>query len=154
MKVQSPLKDKRILVVDDEEDVLLTIRDLLDESIVDVASDYEGAFGRKTYASNTVGGYYAARLAVLERLFKLKRKAAVLAIREVGKGYAIPLGVWQVRENVRNAMKQKPFKYNTLKAALTRIASQFQIPLERWIERSSLLKDALFQRRISDYLRV
>jgi len=58
-----------------------------------------------------------------------------------------------VRENVRNAMRQKPLKYNTLGEALTRIASQFQIPMEHWIERSRLLRDALFQRRITDYLR-
>ena len=50
-------------------------------------------------------------------------------------------------------MRQKPLKYNTLEEALTRIASQFQIPLERWIERSRLLRDALFQKRITDYLK-
>jgi len=59
----------------------------------------------------------------------------------------------QVRENVRNAMRQKPLKYNTLGEALTRIASRFQIPLEHWIERSRLLRDVLFQRRITDYFR-
>jgi hypothetical protein len=52
-----------------------------------------------------------------------------------------------------DACMQKPLKYNTLGDALTRIASQFQIPLEHWIERSRLFRDALFQRRITDYLR-
>jgi len=115
-------------------------------------SDWEGFEGRTTYA-NIGGCYYAARLAVGELLVKEKRQAAVVVLREAHPGYIMPVGVWQVRENVRNAMRQKPLKYNTLEEALTRIASQFQIPLERWIERSRLLRDALFQRRITDYLK-
>jgi len=57
-----------------------------------------------------------------------------------------------VRENVRNAVRQFPLKYNTLEEALARIAGQFQIPLERWIGRSKLLQDALFQKKITEYL--
>jgi hypothetical protein len=115
-------------------------------------SDWEGFDGRTTYAD--IGGcYYAARLAVGELLAKERRQAAVVVLREAHPGYIMPVGVWQVRENVRNAVRQVPLKYNTLEEALTRIASQFQIPLERWIERSRLLRDALFQRRITDYLK-
>jgi len=77
----------------------------------------------------------------------------VVVLREAHPGYIMPVGVWQVRENVRNAMRQKPLKYNTLGEALTRIASQFQIPLEQWVERSRLLRDMLFQRRITEYFR-
>jgi DNA-binding response OmpR family regulator len=40
---QSYLKGKRILAVDDEEDVLETIEDVLDEARVDRARDYESA---------------------------------------------------------------------------------------------------------------
>jgi hypothetical protein len=115
-------------------------------------SDWEGFDGRTTYAS--IGGcYYAARLAVGELLEKERRQAAVVVLREAHPGYIMPVGVWHVRENVRNAMRQKPLKYNTLKEALFRVASQFQIPLERWIENSRLLRDAFFQRRITHYLR-
>jgi len=115
-------------------------------------SDWEGFDGRTTYAS--IGGcYYAARLAVGELLVKERRQAVVVVLREAHPEYIMPVGVWQVRENVRNAMRQKPLKYNTLEEALNHIASQFQIPLEHWIERSRLLRDALFQRRITDYLR-
>jgi hypothetical protein len=115
-------------------------------------SDWEGFDGRTTYAS--IGGcYYAARLAVGELLAKERRQASVVVLREAHPGYIMPVGVWQVRENVRNAVRQEPLKYNTLEEALARIASRFQIPLKRWIERSKLLQDALFQRRITDYLR-
>jgi hypothetical protein len=112
--------------------------------------DWEGFGGRTTYAS--IGGcYYAARLAVGELLMKESRQALVLVLREAHPGYIMPMGVWQVRENVRNALRQKPLKYNTLNEALGRVASQFQIPMRQWIERSTLLKNTLFQRRISEY---
>jgi hypothetical protein len=115
-------------------------------------SDWEGFDGRTTYAS--IGGcYYAARLAVGEMLIKERRQASVVVLREIRPGYIMPVGVWQVRENVRNAMRNPPKKYNTLEEALARIASQFRIPLKRWVESSKLLQDALFQKKITEYLR-
>jgi hypothetical protein len=38
-----------------------------------------------------------------------------------------------------------------LNEALIRIGNQFQIPMKQWIEKSRLLRNALFQRRITDY---
>ncbi len=40
---ESLLKDKRILAVDDEEDILESIVDILEESVIDSALDYESA---------------------------------------------------------------------------------------------------------------
>ena len=40
---ESLLKGKHILAVDDEEDILETIVDILDESVIDAARDYESA---------------------------------------------------------------------------------------------------------------
>jgi len=115
-----------------------------------IYSDWEDYEGRTTYAE--IGGcYYAARLAVCELLTKERRQATVLVLREAHPSYIMPVGVWQVRENVRNAMKQEPMKFNTLNEALTRIASQFQIPLQRWLTESKLLQNALFQRRLTQY---
>ena len=116
-------------------------------------SDWEGFGGRTTYAS--IGGcYYAARLAVGELLMRERRQASVIVFRETHPGYIIPVGVWQVRENVRNALQQKPLKFNTINEALTHIANQFQIPMKQWIEKSSLLRNTLFQRRITEYFRL
>jgi hypothetical protein len=113
-------------------------------------SDWEDYEGRTTYAQ--IGGcYYAARLAVCELLIKERHQATVIVLREAHPGYIMPVGVWQVRENVRNAMRQKPFTFNTLNSALKYIASQFQIPLPQWIRRSELLRKALFQRKITDF---
>jgi len=113
--------------------------------------DWEGYEKRTTYAQ--IGGcYYAARLAVSELLVKEQRQATVIVLREAHPGYIMPVGVWQVRENVKNAMRQKPLLYNTLNEALQRIANQFRIPLESWVRESHLIRNTLFQRRITDFL--
>ena len=115
-----------------------------------IFSDYEGNNGRKTYAQ--IGGcYYSARLAVCEQLAREKRQATVIVLREARPGYIMPVGVWQVRENVRNAVHNVPHKYNTLAEALHRISTRLQIPLRRWILQSELLKNALFQKKITDF---
>lgn len=117
-----------------------------------VCSDWEDHEGRTTYAD--IGGcYYAARLAVCELLERERRQATVIVMREARPGYIMPVGVWQVRENVRNAVRQQPLKFDTLDKALARIASQFQIPLKRWIRNSELLQNALFQRKLTEYFR-
>ncbi len=74
-------------------------------------TDEEGYDGRKQYATETVGGYYAARLSILERLRHDKRQAAVLALRFVTTDYTAPLGVWVVREAVRKAMTSTPLTF-------------------------------------------
>ena len=113
--------------------------------------DWEGHDGRTTYAD--IGGcYYAARLAICELLMKERCQAKVIVLREARPGYIMPVGVWQVRENVRNAMRQRPLKYNTLEEALKRIQSQFHIHISQWIAKSQLIKDALYQRKITQYL--
>jgi hypothetical protein len=114
-------------------------------------SDWEGHERRTTYAQ--IGGcYYAARLAVCEQLVKERRQATVIVLREAHPGYIMPVGVWQVRENVRNAMRQKPLICNTLNEALERISNQFSIPLQSWIRESHLIRSSLFQKRITDFM--
>jgi len=114
-------------------------------------SDWEDYDGRTTYAE--IGGcYYAARLAVCEQLVRERRQATVIVLREAHPGYIMPVGVWQVRENVRNAMRQKPFTFSSLEEALKWIAGRFQISLRRWIMNSELLKNLLFQKKITDFL--
>jgi hypothetical protein len=115
-----------------------------------IYSDWEGNSGRTTYAQ--IGGcYYSARLAVCELLVKERRQATVVVLREARPGYIMPVGVWQVRENVRNAVRNVPYKYNTLNEALNRIASRFEIPIQRWVLQSEILKNALFQKKITDF---
>jgi len=113
-------------------------------------SDSEGFNGRKEYAE--IGGcYYAARLAVNELLNKERRQAGVTILREAHPGYILPVGVWNVRENVRNALKNPAKVFNTLQEALDYIAGKLDIGMKRWIRQSDVLKDALYQKRIDDY---
>lgn len=123
-----------------------------DGRLIVMYSDRESYEGRTKYAD--IGGcYYAARLAVCELLAKERRQATVIVLREAHPGYIMPVGVWQVRENVRNAMRQTPLKFDTLDEVLTHIAGRFQMPLQTWIQNSKLLKDALYQKRLTDYLK-
>ncbi|MFQ5884267.1 MAG: Nre family DNA repair protein [Thermoplasmata archaeon] len=116
-----------------------------------ILSDCEGYKGRSTYAE--IGGcYYAARLAVGEHLNKTRRQARTVILREAHPGYILPVGVWNVRENVRNALSQRPYEFDTLREALTHVGKRMSIPVKRWIKNSSLLKDALYQRKLEDFV--
>jgi hypothetical protein len=117
-----------------------------------IFSDWEPNGGRTTYAA--IGGcYYSARLATCEQLLKERRQATVIVLREARPGYIMPIGVWQVRENVRNAMKTKPYLFKSLAESLQYIGGKFEIPMQRWIMQSELLKQALFQKKISDFFK-
>lgn len=117
---------------------------------IEIMSDSEGYHGRKEYAD--IGGcYYAARLATCELLEKERRQAAVTILREAHPGYIMPVGVWNVRENVRNALRNQPRRFNTLQEALDHIGTRLDIGIPRWIRQSDVLKDALYQKRIDDY---
>ena len=107
-----------------------------------ILSDGEIGRKRRRYAENVGGSYYATRLAVLEKLREMKRIATVLVLREVREGYYAPLGVWQVRENVRNALRSRPLEFSSLKEALEYAYENLgmRIKPEEWRERSTLLK--------------
>jgi len=117
---------------------------------VDIISDCEFFNGRSEYAH--IGGcYYAARMAVNELLIKEGRTAGVVIFREAHPGYIMPVGVWNVRENVRASLKTKPFKYDTLDKALAHVDNVMDIKRDTWIQNSGILKDWMIQRRIDEY---
>ena len=106
-----------------------------------IVSDHEVGRERRDYADNVGGSYYASKLAVLEKLREMRRNASVLILREVHEGYYAPLGVWQVRENVRNALRRKPLEFPSLKEALEHAKTLgMRVPLEEWRKKSVLLK--------------
>jgi len=115
-----------------------------------VMGDAEFYKGRKAYAS--IGGcYYAARLAVNERLTAEGRQAGVVILRETHPGYVMPVGVWNVREHVRRALKEEPRHFDTLEGALARVGEVMAIPVARWIQESQVLTDLKVQRRLDVY---
>lgn len=118
---------------------------------IEIISSHEFYEGRKDYAE--IGGcYYAARLAVNELLMAEGRQAGAVIFREAHPGYVMPVGVWNVRENVRAALKTAPHSFETLSTALQHVVSRMDITLERWISSSAVLTDMMTQRRIDDYV--
>ncbi|MFQ6009852.1 MAG: Nre family DNA repair protein [Candidatus Aenigmatarchaeota archaeon] len=119
---------------------------------IEIFSDHEFYDGRTEYAE--IGGcYYAARLAVNELLNKERRQAGVVIMREAHSGYIMPVGVWNVRQSVRAALKEKPLKFATLKEALEHIGKKMDISVETWIRQSAVLRDTMHQRKITDFVR-
>ena len=110
--------------------------------------EHEGYRGRSSYAEQEGGGYYAARFAVLEALAKMRRQAGVVVFREIYEGYIMPVGVWEVRENVRQAFRNPCERFATLGEALENIASRLKIPLSEYLKRSTLLR----QSRLEDFV--
>ncbi|MGB9719365.1 MAG: hypothetical protein ACPL06_02090 [Candidatus Anstonellales archaeon] len=106
-----------------------------------IIEEYEGWKGRWRYAEQA-GGYYASRLAVLEYLERMKLQGRVVVFREVYEGFYLPVGVWQVRENVRNALKQKPKKFTTIGEALDEVKKYLRLPLKEYTRRSRVLGQA------------
>ncbi|MEW5936490.1 MAG: Nre family DNA repair protein [Candidatus Thermoplasmatota archaeon] len=114
-------------------------------------ADHEGYQSRKEYAQ--IGGcYYAARLAVNELLERERRQAGAVVLREAHAGYIMPVGVWNVRENVRSALRSHPLLFSSLREALAHVEKRMAIPLRRWIGRSAVLSELVYQRRIEDFL--
>ena len=117
---------------------------------ITIFNSYEFYNGRNTYAE--IGGcYYAARLAVNELLNKEKRQAGIVILREAHPGYVMPIGVWNVRESVREALRQKYQKFETINEALKFTSGLLDIPMDRWIKNSAILKNRLYQKRIDDF---
>ena len=117
---------------------------------ISIMGSHEGFNGRTTYAE--IGGcYYAARLAVNEKLNEEHRQAAVAILREAHPGYILPVGVWNVRENVRKALKNEPMKFNNVKETFEYISNILSIPIPTWINNSAVLKDYLFQTKLESF---
>jgi hypothetical protein len=113
-----------------------------------INQENEGYWGRSDYAIKEGGGYYAARFAVQEALDRMRRQAGVIVFREIYEGYIMPVGVWEVRENVRQAMRKAPRKFATLAEALEDISTRLKIPLSEYMKRSKIL----LQRRLEEFL--
>ena len=117
---------------------------------IDIISDCEFFEGRTEYAH--IGGcYYASRMAVNELLIRERRTAGAVIMREAHPGYVMPVGVWNVRENVRAALRTEPFHYESLDRALDHVDRVMDIKRKTWIHHSGVMRDWIIQRRIEDY---
>lgn len=122
-----------------------------DATSFNVLSDHELNSGLKGYPQETEGAYFAARLAVAEYLDSRKETAVAIIFREIGSGYAMPLGVWQIRENVRAALKEKPLDFSTMDLALEFLSKKLTVPMEQYKKKSALIQHFKSQTRLSQW---
>jgi len=115
--------------------------------------NYELVQGRRSYASDLAGAYYASRLPILEYLKQMRRQAGALVLMEVYPEW-IPLGVWRFREICREALRKQPIVFNTLEKALDEMGKRLRLPLARWLERSEIPRWFRSQTRLTKFLSI
>jgi hypothetical protein len=118
---------------------------------ISLVSDHEDFFGRKDYANNVTGGYYAMRLPVTEYLSKIRRQATVLVFREIRPDYYAPLGVGIVREATKRAIESKMEKFESLSQAIHWIESRTLLENGTLVEKSWTLKNYGKQKSLSNF---
>lgn len=97
------------------------------------------------------GAYFAARLAVAEHLARRHKKAGVIVLREIHPNYVMPLGVWQIREGVREALKNPPQKFERFDHAMSFACSYMSVSKNEIVQKSWLWKSFKGQTKISDF---
>ena len=119
-------------------------------------TDFEPYDGRKSYVEETAGGFYASRLAVLEKLKDMKRQGSCLVLRFITGDYLVPLGVWVVREAVRKTMMGGPLTFSSKELLMSYAKAvakrKFNYDIEPILGRSRLLADVSNQAKLGRYL--
>jgi len=60
----------------------------------------------------------------------------------------MPVGVWNVREHVRQTLETKPDVLEDLSQAFDYIKSKLAIPPKEWVRNSTILRNLLMQKRL------
>ena len=90
--------------------------------------DWEDLETRKQYANRITGAYYSARIGVLEHMNSHRRSGACLIWRAIGPEYWAPVGVWLIRETVREALRGTAKEFDTLEKAIEYVAPRVSAP--------------------------
>lgn len=117
--------------------------------VLGFGSDHEDARGID-HPPAIAGAYFAAKLGVLEYLSANKIQAGVIILREIRPEYAVPVGVWQVREGVREAMRQKPILSDSFDDALHLASQKMSISKSEWLSHGSI-SQLMRQKTLSDF---
>jgi len=105
--------------------------------ILGFGSDFEDARGID-HPPAISGAYFAAKLGVAEYLSTNKIQAGVVILREIQPEYAIPVGVWQVREGIRETMKQSSDLTDTFEHALLLASHKMSISTSEWVSHGNM----------------
>ena len=125
-------------------------------------SDYENSSTGLDHYPRIAGAYFAAKLGILEYLTKdKKRKCSVLVFREIRPEYLVPLGVWQIREGIREALRTKQQiatttttttkSFSDFRKALLYASKGMNVPLLNWLRHSEIYKNYGKKTLISDF---
>lgn len=117
--------------------------------ILGFGSDFEDARGI-SHPPAIAGAYFAAKLGVTEYLKKNKIQAGVIILREIRPEYAIPVGVWQVREGIRSAMNNTPKITENFDDALTMASEKMSISKTEWLLKGNIMK-LIRQKTMTDF---
>jgi hypothetical protein len=118
--------------------------------ILGFGSDHEDARGIN-HPPSIAGAYFAAKLAVVEYLSKNKIQSGVVILREIRPEYAIPVGVWQVREGIRQAMKKEPLTVDNFDDALNFASKRMSVSKSEWLSHAEI-GTLMRQKTISDFI--
>ena len=116
---------------------------------VGFGSDIEDAKGID-HPPVTAGAFFAAKLGVAEYLLEKKCQASALVLREIRPEYAVPVGVWQIREAIRSAMKNEPYIAENFDDGVTFAAKRMSVSKSEWLSKGDMLS-TLKQKSISDF---
>ena len=117
--------------------------------ILGFGSDFEDARGI-SHPPAIAGAYFAAKLGVTEYLKKNKIQAGVIILREIRPEYAIPVGVWQVREGIRSAMNNTPKIAENFDDVLTMASEKTSISKTEWLLKGNIMK-LIRQKTLADF---
>ena len=103
-------------------------------------ADREDARGMGSRQPAIAGAYFAGRLAVAEYLERRQAQAGALVLREIRPEYAVPVGVWQVREGVRAAMSGGGTEAAGLDEAIQAACGPLGISKSEWLAHAHVMR--------------
>jgi hypothetical protein len=117
-----------------------------------IGRDFEDSLVGMNHHPSIAGAYFAARLSITEHLRNSRRKAASMVLREIHPQYVVPVGVWQVREGIREALRRPSIKFESFDNALSFACSSLSVSKNEWSKGSKMHGNVTRQKRMSDYL--
>jgi DNA repair protein NreA len=121
-----------------------------------VSTDYESYDGRKKYVDETAGGYFAAKISIVEELERMGRQASVLAFRFETPEYWAGLGVWVVKESTKRTMVSEPRRFETRDEAINfsraLVLKNFKFDINSLLKKSKLWNRIKTQRKLLEFV--
>ncbi|RUM48227.1 MAG: hypothetical protein DSY37_00130 [Hyperthermus sp.] len=99
------------------------------------------------------GGFMAIRLGLAEQLYRRRRQARALIVREITRDYYAPLGNWHIRETIRKILLDKPQVYDSVEEALKQASKFLSTTARGSLTQSILLKEEKSMVKLDKFLK-